>query len=246
MTEQTVSIATTDGDMESYIFRPDESGVYPAVILYMDAPGIREELFDFCRRIAKQGYCVLLPDMYYRLGQLRFDYNELANETSDARKRMFGAMYSLSNKLIVDDTRAMLEFLAADTLVKDGPKGCIGYCMSGQYVVSAVGSFPKDFGAGASLYGVGIVTDESDSPHRLAKDINAELYLGFAETDSYVPDNVIPDLKAELDEHSVTYKLDVWPGTEHGFCFPARPLYKEDAAEQVWTIVFDLFERRLK
>ncbi len=245
MIEQTVSIPTSDGDMESYVFRPDDSNVYPSVILYMDAPGIREELFDFCRRIAGHGYCVLLPDMYYRLGKVRFDYKELAVETSDARKRMFDAMLSLSNKLVIDDTRGMLDFLASDPLVGKGPKGCIGYCMSGQYVVSAVGAYPDDFSAGASLYGVSIVTSEADSPHLLAKDINAELYFGFAETDSYVPDNVIPDLKAELDKHGVSYKLDVWPGTEHGFCFPARPLYKEDAAEQVWKIVFDLFARRL-
>ena len=118
--------------------------------------------------------------------------------------------------------------------------------MSGQYIVSAVGTYPSDFGAGASLYGVNIVTDKEDSPHLLAKHIQAELYFGFADTDPYVPDNVIPDLQAALDQHDVAYKLDVWPGTEHGFCFPARPLYKEEAAEKVWTLVFDLFERKLQ
>jgi len=245
MIEQTVSIPTTDGEMESYLFRPDDTTTYPAVILYMDAPGIREELFDFCRRIADQGYCVLLPDMYYRLGKLRFDYKELSVESSPTRKQMFEAMGSLNNKLVMDDTRAMLDFLTADSLVKDGPKGCIGYCMSGQYIISAVGTYPKHFGAGASLYGVGIVTEQDDSPHLLAGTIAAELYLGFAETDPYVPDKVITDLKAALDRHGVSYRLDIWPGTEHGFCFPARPLYKEDAAGQVWELVFSMFERRL-
>ena len=231
--------------MESYAFRPDDAGTFPAVILYMDAPGIREELFDFCRRIAGQGTYVLLPDLYYRLGKLRFDYREIADTSSPVRKQMFDAMGSLNNQLVMDDTQGMLNFLTADPNVKDGPMGCIGYCMSGQYVVSAAGAYPEHFGAAASLYGVGIVTDKDDSPHLLAENIKAELYLGFADTDPYVPDNVIPDLQAALDRHGVSYSLDVWPGTEHGFCFPSRSLYKEEAAEKVWELVFELFGRRL-
>ena len=117
--------------------------------------------------------------------------------------------------------------------------------MSGQYVVSAAGTFPERFAAAASLYGVDIVTDEPDTPHKLASQIQGELYFGFAETDSYVPDNVIPDLKAELDTHGVAYTLDVWPETHHGFCFPEREAYHEPSAEAVWVKVFDLFRRCL-
>jgi len=243
--KELVSVTTAAGEMESYFFKPEDFGAHPAVILYMDAPGIREELFDFCRRIAGHGYFVILPDMYYRLGKVRFDYKELSVEGSPARIQMFEAMDSLNNGLVMDDTQAILDFLDADSLVKNGPKGCIGYCMSGQYVVSAVGTYPEKFSAGASLYGVNIVTDREDSPHLLANEIQAELYFGFADTDPYVPANVIPDLQAVLDQHGVTYSLDVWPGTEHGFCFPARPLYNKDAAEQVWTLVFGLFDRAL-
>jgi len=245
MNEETVTIKTNDGDMKSFTFWPDATGPFAPVVLFMDAPGIREELFDFCRRIAEQGYFVLLPDMYYRLGELRFDYAQLGDESLPFRKQMFDAMGSLSNKLVMDDTRAMLDFLAANPNAKDGPKGCIGYCMSGQYVVSAPGTYPDHFMASASLYGVSIVTDQEDSPHLLALNIKGELYFGFAETDEYVPDNVIPTLQTALNDNNVAHKLDIWPGTEHGFCFPQRPLYKEDAAEQVWTLVFDMFKRQL-
>ena len=243
MIERTHEIETMDGRMEGFAAHPDGDGPFPAVILYMDAPGIREELRDFSRRIATQGYYVLLPDMYYRLGRPRFDLAAGDEE----RKRMFAAMGSLSNELVVRDTRGMLSFLADQPQVASGPKGCIGYCMSGQYVVSAAGSFPQDFGAAASLYGVGIVTDEFDSPHLLADRVGAELYFGFAETDPWVPDNVIPELIASLDKHDVRYRIDTWPGTEHGFCFPERTgIYKEEAAERVWERVFDLYARRLR
>ncbi len=35
----------------------------------MDAPGIREELYDMARRLATVGYYVLLPNLYYRAGR---------------------------------------------------------------------------------------------------------------------------------------------------------------------------------
>jgi carboxymethylenebutenolidase len=154
-------------------------------------------------------------------------------------------MRSLNNELVMRDTGAMLNFLTSESAVASGPKGCIGYCMSGQYVVSVAGTFPDDFRAAASLYGVGIVTDQSDSPHLLADKMKGELYLGFAETDEYVGDNVIPDLRTQLDEHGVDYRLDIWPNTHHGFCFPQRDAYSEEPAEQVWGLVFDLFKRKL-
>ena len=52
---------------------PEGPGRHAPVILLMDAPGIREELRHMARRIAARGYFCLLPDLYYRLGQLRFD-----------------------------------------------------------------------------------------------------------------------------------------------------------------------------
>ncbi|MGV8995753.1 MAG: dienelactone hydrolase family protein [Parvibaculaceae bacterium] len=241
MIEKIIDIKTDAGACPTFTVAPGE-GQYPPVIIYMDAPGIREELYDFARRIAGEGYFVLLPDMYYRRGSLRFDMSKGETEF----QRMFEAMNSLTNALVIDDTRGMLDFLKTHKSSKAGPRGCIGYCMSGQYIVSVAGAFPDDFAASASLYGVGIVTDKPDSPHLLAPHIKGELYLGFAEKDKWVPDNVIPELKAALDKNKVAYKLDIWPGTDHGFCFPQRPAYVKDAAESVWKIVFEMYQRRLK
>lgn len=242
MIETIVEIKTIAGAMETFTVAPG-AGRHPPVILYMDAPGIREELYDFARRIAREGYFVLLPDMYYRSGRLRFD---LANMDNAERGRMVKAMTSLTNQLVMDDTKGMLDFLDASPLAAPGPRGCIGYCMSGQYVVSAAGTYPQAFAAAASLYGVGIVTDKPDSPHLLVPRIKGELYLGFAAKDQWVPDNVIADLKAALSAHEVPHRLDVWPGTDHGFCFPQRATYAETAAEGVWRLVFDLYRRRLR
>ncbi len=240
MNESTFEIRTPEGQMETFAAWPEAPAEHPAVILYMDAPGIREELRDFCRRIADHGHCAVLPDLYYRLGKKRFDL------AVDDRAEIFACMRSLDNALVMRDTGAILEHLARMPQVSSGPKGCIGYCMSGQYVISAAGTYPSDFAAIASLHGVGIVTDRDDSPHLLADRIEGELYFGFAQDDDYVPESTFPPLRDALDQYGVRYRLDVWPDTVHGFCFPERgPLYNESAAEGVWESVFDLYARRL-
>src|SRR3984885_5322230 len=69
MKEQIVDIRTKDGAMETFLCCPERGGLYPPVLLLMDAPGIREELYDMARRLATSGYYVLLPNLYYRAGR---------------------------------------------------------------------------------------------------------------------------------------------------------------------------------
>jgi len=69
MKESVQDIATRDGAMETFICHPERGGPYPPVLFLMDAPGIREELYDMVRRLATVGYYVMLPNLYYRAGR---------------------------------------------------------------------------------------------------------------------------------------------------------------------------------
>ena len=240
MIENQFVLETKDGPMQTFTTHPDGEGPFPAVVFYMDAPGIREELYGMARRITGEGYYVILPDLFYRFGTIRFPFRD-----DNTRKIWQTAMANLSNAQVMDDTRAMLEYMDDQDAAKIKAVGCIGYCMSGRFVTAAAGTFPDRFRANASLYGVAIVTDKEDSSHFLVKDITGEMYYGFAETDGTVPDFVIPTLTHELDTHGVNYTLEIHPGTNHGFCFAEREVYNEVAAEKVWDIFFDMCKRNL-
>jgi carboxymethylenebutenolidase len=243
MIERDVVVTSRNGPIPSFAVCPDGPGAYPGIIFYMDAPGIREELHNMARRIAKQGYFCLLPDMYYRLGTLRFDF---VRRAEGMRKAVFAAMDSLTNALVMEDTAALLGFLDGQEKVKPGPVGCVGYCMSGRYVTTAAARFPNRIAAAASLYGVGIVTDAADSPHLVVDRIRGEMYFSFAEKDEHVPDTVIPALRTALDKAGTRYEIDIHPGTHHGFQFPERDVYEPHAAEASWDKIFALWERTLK
>lgn len=248
MREAEVIIRTRDGDMDCFTCYPEERGPHPAIILYMDAPGIREELRDMTRRLATVGYYVILPNMYYRVGRegnYGFDLAEIRNDPAQLQT-MFDVMNTLTNALVVEDTRALLPWLRAQDAVADGPLGCVGYCMSGRYVMSVGAEFPDDFAAIASYYGVGIITDQPDSPHLRAGEVKGEMYLAFAETDGHVPDQIVQDLPGILDAAGCDYRLEVYPGTGHGFAFPARADYVKSAGERHWERMFDLYDRKLR
>ena len=243
MLENEIVVTTKYGNMPTFAACPEGPGQYPGIIFYMDAPGIREELRNMARRIAKHGYFCLLPDMYYRLGTLRFDIPR----RDDAMAAVFlAAMRSLSNAGVVDDTAALLAYFDAQERVKPGPVGCVGHCMSGQYITTVAARFPHRMAAAASLYGVGIITDQEDSPHRLLDNIKGELYYAFAETDHAVPPHIPGELQGLLAKTDVRHEVKVFPGTQHGFCFPERPVYDTLAAEETWAKIFAMWDRNLK
>ncbi len=242
MIEQHVIVTTKHGNMPTFTACPDGPGSFPGIIFYMDAPGIREELRNMARRIAKHGYFCVLPDMYYRLGTCHFDIPRRDDGMSAVIR---AAMNHLTNARVVDDTAALLAYFDAQDKVKPGPVGCVGHCMSGQYITTVSAAFPHRMAAAASLYGVGIITDQEDSPHLLLDNIKGELYYAFAETDQSVPPHIPGELKQALDRADVKYKLKVFPGTHHGFCFPERAVYDTLAAEATWSKIFAMWDRNL-
>ena len=242
MIEQDVVINTRYGRQPGYAACPSDPGTYPPIIIYMDAPGFRDELKIQARRIAKQGYFCLVPDLYYRLGTLRFDIPR-RNDAMSAVIR--AAMLSLSNAAVSEDTAGMIAFLDAQEKARPGPLGCVGHCMSGPFAMTAAANYSR-MRAAAALYGVDMVTEKPDSPHKLAEHIKGELYVGFAEHDPAVPADVPPALDRALKAAGTRYRMETYEGAHHGFCFANRPDYNAAAAERCWDALFDFWARNLK
>ena len=242
MVEQETHVGTIDGRIDTFVTYPREDGLYSAVIFYMDAPGIRDELRDMARRIAARGYFVVLPNLYYRHVQ-----------TSDARyaeapfnEKITYARH-INNRLIIEDTEAILSYVETHPRADAASVGAVGFCMSGAFALAAAGTFPARIKCAASIYGVNLVTESADSPHLLADRVAGELYFACAEEDDYVPGEVIEKLEAHLAETASNYQFEWYPGTRHGFAFPEREdAYDRVSAEHLWSRLFALLERNLR
>jgi carboxymethylenebutenolidase len=241
MHEHHIDIETAAGAMNTFIVHPEEDGPHPIVIFYMDALGKREELHDMARRIAAVGYYVVLPNLYYR--DVR-EFNLLMPGAT--RERMFEMMNNLSNALVGEDTRSILEFCATQSAAAPGPVGMLGYCMSGPFVFSAAAAFPHRIKAAASFHGVRLFTDEPTSPHLSASQISGEMYFGCAETDDWAPPAMVDKLDQHLRGTGINYRIEWYPDTRHGFVFPERgDIYHQACAERHWERVFAMFKRNL-
>ena len=98
----------------------------------------------------------------------------------------------------------------------------------------------------ASFYGVDIYTNKIDSPHLLANKIKGELYLAFAEKDSWVDDEALKNIEKHFEKNTLNFRMEIYEGTEHGFAFPDRHTYNKKSAEIHWSRIHDLFQKHLK
>lgn len=241
MIEQDLDIATADGATNSFVVHPAAGGPFPVVLLYMDAPGKREELHDFARRLARAGVLVVLPNLYYRRTR---DF-WVRERTEAALAQMFELMASLDRATTECDTRALLRFVDAHPRADGGRIGALGYCMSGPFVIWAAAAFPDRLRCIAVIHGANLVTERPDSPHRVAATLRCESYFACAERDRFAAPADIAQLHASLAASGAPFRIEWYPGAEHAFVFPSRDAYRADAAERHWERLFELFARRL-
>lgn len=244
MIERDVEIVTPDGTMNAYAIHPEENDQFPVVVLYMDAPGIRPELMNLASRIATVGYFVLMPNLYYRTDRT-VDFSMERMKDPSILQVMLGKVRTLTMAMMLVDTKAILAHLATEPLARPGPLGAVGYCMSGRWVFGAAAAYPDQFRAVASVYGTGLYTEAADSPHLGATAITGEVYFACAENDAYVPLAQIEALSAHLKTTPVRHRIEIYPGTQHGFVFADRGHYQRAGAERHWERLFDLFNRNL-
>jgi carboxymethylenebutenolidase len=252
MIESLTDIPMPSGSMDAFIAHPEEGGPFPAVFVLMDIWGLREEFFDIARRIATGGYCCIVPNFYYRQGKVRFgqrdergrmkSYLAIPKEDQD---RMQAQMRLITDQMAMEDIGVLLRFLTTQP-VAAGPKGAVGYCLGGRYVLQAAATYPDHFHAVASLHGTRLVTDAPLSPHRLADKCRGEIYCGFGEHD----DLTGPEIRNALEQayggrDAVRYRAIVHQGAHHGYALPDRDVYDKAAANRDWEIIFAMFRRGL-
>lgn len=245
MIEQIIDVETRSGAMETFICRPERGGPYPAVFFLMDAPGIREELYDMARRLGTVGYVVLLPNLYYRAGHDTKYGPDVLTHGSTEHTRMRAVRTKMTIPPVMEDIADMLAFIDRMPEVKRGPVGAHGYCMSGPYALAAAARYPDRIAAAASFYGTWLVSDAEESPHLNLGKAKGELYIACAEHDDLAPMPMVEELQRLFQASRAAGELEIYPGVHHGFAFPQRWCYDKPAAERHWERLIALYRRRL-
>lgn len=248
VTESDVLIETPDGKCDAAFIHPT-TGSHPGVIIWADAFGLRPVMRDVGKRIAAEGYSVIVPNPFYRVAKAPF-FDDVAsfNFQTDMGK-ITPLMGSINAPGAAEkDAVAFVAFLDSQSQVNKAKKiGTQGYCMGGALVMKAAAAAPARIGAGGSFHGGGVVTDKPDSPHLLAPKIKARMYFGIASND----DQRQPDQKDKLREAfsaaSVPTEIEVYPA-KHGWCIAdmprdsSGPIYSKPDAERAWGKLVALYK----
>ena len=248
MVEKEIHVRTAEGQMTTFVARPDGDGPFPVAVVYMDGVGYREQVKKNARRFAADGYYCIAPDLYYRSGdRLSFDMSRLATDgfKGPEAERMMKAASSVTPENVVADTKAMLAAIASDPAAGSGPKVCVGYCLGARVALHAASAFPDEFVAAAGIHPGALITDQPDSPHHDLAGVRGELYFAFAENDRTATPELVDQFREELGRNEVRGVVERLPGTAHGFAMADLPVYNRDAAEHHFERTLDLWRRNL-
>lgn len=245
MPSHDVEIATPDGVAGASLHLPDGAGPWPAVIMYPDAGGLRDQFREMGGRLATNGFVVLVPDVYYRAGGFEPFSMESLYRDPDERKRFGELIAPLTNEAIERDARAFVEFLDGRSETAPGPFGVTGYCMGGRMALRIAGLLGERIGAAASFHGGRLaVDDDPQSPHLLAADVRATVYVAAAENDPSFDLEQEARLRHAYETAGIDHKIEQYPAA-HGFAVSDNPSYDETAAGRHWHATTSFFTRYL-
>ena len=252
VTQANVEVKTPDGVCDAVFIHPT-SGSHAAVLIWPDAFGLRPAMVDMGKRIAAEGYSVLVPNPFYRMTKApAFDMTTFSFQNKADMAKLQGLMGGINAPGAAErDAVAFVAFLDAQKQVNKAKKfGTQGYCMGGPLVMKTAAALPDRIGAGGSFHGGGLVTDKPDSPHLLASKMKARLYIGIAAND----DSRQPDAKDKLREAFASAKvpaeIEVYQ-SQHGWCVPdmpaevGKPIYNKPEAERAWAKLVALYKTAL-
>ncbi|CAN1551628.1 COG0412 Dienelactone hydrolase and related enzymes [Caulobacteraceae bacterium] len=244
--EKEVDVKTADGVADAALYYPEGKGSWPAVLLWTDVVGLRQAFRDMGRRLAGEGFVVLVPNPYYRVKRSpviegAFDFNK-----PEDRAKLGPLRASLTPDGIDRDAVAYVDFLDAQPQTSRRKKvGVQGYCMGGPLSFRTAAAVPGRIGGVASFHGGGLYTDQPTSPHLLLTKTTAEFLVAVADNDDKQDLTIKDKLKAAMDAAGRTAKIEVYAGANHGWCVPGSPVYNEPAAEKAWAELLVLYKRAL-
>ena len=252
LVETDVQVKTQDGTCDAALVHP-ATGSYPGVIIWPDAFGLRPAMRDIAKRLAADGYTVLVPNPYYRVTKAPgvtmegFSFQN-ADNMAELRKLMGGIGAAGAAER---DAAAYVAFLDSQPSVNKSRKiGVQGYCMGGPLTFRTAAAVPDRIGAGASFHGGGLVTQAPDSPHTMIPKMKARLYAAVAANDDQRQPDAKDVLKKAFADAKVPAEVEVYPSL-HGWCVPdmpaeqGKPIYNKPDAEKAWVKLIALYRLAL-
>jgi carboxymethylenebutenolidase len=244
--EKDVNVPMASGVSDSALFYPDGNGAWPAVLVWTDILGLRPVFREMGRRLAAQGYVVLVPNPFYRNAKAPVVDGSFDFSKPEDRAKVMPMAAALTADANIGDAKSYTAFLDLQPQTDKRKKmGVQGYCMGGPLTFRTAAMRPDRIGAVATFHGGGLVTDKPDSPHLLIPKMKAEVLCCVAANDDKRDPAAKDKLKEAFAAAQLKATVEVFDGCDHGWTVRGSQVYNEAGAERAWSELTALYKRNL-
>jgi len=241
VTESEVTVMTPDGMADCYFVHPT-TGTAPGVLVWPDIFGLRPAFRQMGKRLAESGYSVLVVNPFYR--------KQKAPTASKAGatpiQEVLPLAQTLNETTHMTDSKAFIAWLDQQASVAKNRKiGTQGYCMGGPMAFRAAAAVPDRVGAVATFHGGGLVANAANSPHLQAAKTKAQFLIAIASNDDMRSPDEKNVLKDTFEKAKLPAEIEVYAGSQHGWCPPDSTVYTEPLAEKAWSRLLALYGKAL-
>lgn len=228
--EGEIKVPVSDGEMVAYRAAPAGVAKAPVVLLISEIFGVHEYIRDTARRLAKQGYFVVAPELFARQGDPRkIDsiaeiIDRISSRTPDAE--------------VMKDLDASLAW-AQEQGANTTRLAITGFCWGGRITWLYCAHNPG-VKAGIAWYGR-LVSPATQYTPRHPLDLVGELkapVLGlYGGLDTGIPEATVDAMEAALKQGSSAAQasqLHLYDNAPHAFHADYRPSYRKEEAEDGW------------
>ena len=222
-----VAVAAADREIPAYRAMPAQGGPFPVVLVVQEIFGVHEHIKDVCRRLAKEGYLAIAPEMYVRQG-------DVSNLESIDEVRAVVAR--VPDAQVMSDLDAAVAY-AASSGGNVEKLAITGFCWGGRITWLYAAHNPK-LKAGVAWYGRLVGAPSALTPKHpvdVAGDLKAPVLGLYGEADQGIPLDTVDAMRAACARAGKTCEIVVFAGAPHAFHADYRPSYRAEPAQQGWS-----------
>jgi carboxymethylenebutenolidase len=245
VTEAEVLVKTADGSADAALFAPSGKGTWPAVLMWPDILGLRPVFREMGKRLAAQGYVVLVPNPYYRTRKAPVVEGPFDFGNKDDVATIMALRQGLTDAMVDRDSDAFVRFLDSRPQTDRTRKAAVqGYCMSGPLAFRTAAVRQDRIGAVATFHPGALVTDTPSSPHLLIPKSKAAYLVLIARNDAEKMPDEKPKLDAAFSAARLPATVEIYPAN-HGWTVAGSETYDEAQAERAWAELLPFYRANL-
>jgi carboxymethylenebutenolidase len=223
----TVKIAVAGGEMPAYRAMPAAGTGHPIVLVVEEIFGVHEHIRDVCRRLAKEGYLAVAPELFARQGD--------PTKLTEPKRIIEEIVARTPDRQVMADLDATAAW--AEKNGGDGSRLFVtGFCWGGR-IVWLYAAHATKLRAGVAWYGR--LDGERNAlqpryPFDVIPVLKAPVLGLYGGADEGIPAKQVARMKAGLGAIRSKSEIVVYPDAPHGFHADYRPSYREADARDGW------------